>query len=179
MKKKSLTAFNQIEAQRSGIVSLYESLSPEQLKFKPAADHWNLLQVMKHLIIAEEKTLQYIRRKLEHHEKVRKAGFGATIRNLMLKVALALPLKFRAPAVAEVKEEHPDLSEMINEWNGIRKEFGEIIRQNSDEILSKELYLHPRAGKLSVIQALQFTQTHISHHQKQMKRIQDHKEFPG
>jgi len=171
MKEKTKKVFRQLEKQRREIIDLYDSLPRNQLLYRPKAGQWNLLQVMRHLVTAEQQSLIYIKRKLIHAETSSRTGIGASIRHLLLKMALYSPLKFKAPKVAEVGEEAPDLDEMKAEWDAVRDEFRTIIEENSADTLTKAVYKHPRAGLLNVKQALEFMEAHISHHQKQMERL--------
>lgn len=170
--------FNRLEFQRWEILSAFDQLNAEQLRFKPAPDKWNLLQVLSHLVAAEKQSLAYIKRKLKYHEQLPKAGPGAYIRNKILQAALWLPVKFKAPRIAEVKEDDPDYDAMKSEWDNIRTEILSLIEENDSDILAKVLYKHPRAGKMNIRQALKFFESHISHHQKQVERIKNAPAFP-
>lgn len=171
MKEKTKHVFRKLEKQKREIVGFYNSLDRKQLLYTPGPGQWNLLQVMRHLVTAEQQSLKYIKRKLIHAEQSSRTGIDASIRNLLLKMALYSPLKFKAPKVAEVREEAPDLDEMKIEWEAVRDEFRTIIEENSGDTLAKAVYKHPRAGLLNVKQALEFMEAHISHHQKQMNRL--------
>lgn len=179
MKQKTLSVFTRIEEQRSDIISLYDSLSPDQLRFNPGPGEWNLLQVMSHLVTAEKQSVIYIKRKLARHQDIPKTGFGAKIRHFILRVALILPLKFKAPKIADVAEDFPGYDLMKQEWDEARTELENIIRSSDDDLLSKALYRHPRAGFLNIKQALEFIQIHTAHHQKQIKRILNSTDFPS
>lgn len=179
MKKKILSEFSDLEKQREEILNLYSELSSEQLLFKPDPSHWNLLQVLRHLVTAEVQSVVLIRRRLSNHERSRKAGLSASVRHLLLKIALILPIKFKAPKIAEVHEDAPDMDTMKREWEEVRNDINTIIIENDSDILAKQLYIHPRAGALNIKQALEFINTHTSHHQKQMKRIMNHTNFPS
>jgi uncharacterized damage-inducible protein DinB len=178
LKQKTLSVFTRIERQRSEIISLYDGLSPKQLRYNPEPGKWNLLQVMRHLVTAERQSLIYIQRKLDRHETVDATGMDAAFRHLILRIALWLPIKFKAPKIADVSEDYPDYDTMKQEWNEVRSEFQEIIENSDDAVLTKALYRHPRAGLLNIKQALEFIEFHISHHQKQMNRIMNHSAFP-
>jgi len=167
MKKKCRKIFNRLETQRKEIISQYRSLTAEQLRYNPGPGEWNFLQVLRHVVTAEKQSLILIQRSLNRKESIAKTGIGSAVRHLLLKLALTLPIKYKAPKIAEVSEEYPDLEEMIDEWEQIR----EIIEKYSEEMLGKEIYRHPRAGYLNMKQALEFMEIHISHHQKQMGQI--------
>lgn len=179
MKRKTEKAFKRLEKQRLNLLSIYRSLSDEQLRFNPGPESWNLLQVMRHLVTAEKLSLIYIQRKISRPEKTPKAGVGSRFRSLLLKLALFLPIKFKAPKIAEVEEAYPDFNEMVLEWDEVRNEYQEIISINDAEILSKALYRHPRAGLLNIKQAIEFMEDHVAHHKKQVERIMNHHSFPA
>lgn len=178
-KRKTVTLFKRIESQREEILQTYDQLTSDQLRFKPEKDKWNLLQVMSHLITAEKQSLVYIKRNLNNHENLSKAGPGAYIRHIILQIALWLPVKYKAPRFAEVKEDFPGYDTMKSEWDKIRSELFSILETNESETLAKELYKHPRAGRMNFHQALMFFETHIAHHRKQMERIKSHPSFPS
>lgn len=175
---KTNRTFQNIEEQRHSICSLYEGLSDDQLRFKPNPDHWNLLQVLRHLVTAEQQSWKYVQRKLDIHEKMIPVGFSSTLRSLILKIALKLPLKFKAPKISQIQEDAPDYKTMKSEWETVRRELEQIITSADDELLSKALYKHPRAGLLNIPQMLDFIHVHIKHHQKQIARIMRHHNFP-
>ena len=171
MKKKCRKIFNRLETQRKENISQYRSLTIEQLRYNPGPGEWNLLQVLRHVVTAEKQSLILIQRSLNREESIAKTGIGSAVRHLLLKLALTLPMKFKAPKIAEVSEEYPDFEEMIDEWQQVREEIREIIEKYSEEMLGKEIYRHPRAGYLNMKQALEFMEIHTSHHQKQVGRI--------
>lgn len=171
MKEKIRSVFSRLEKQRGSVLARYDGLSQQELENRPGPDQWNMLQVLRHLVTAEQQSLKLIERKMRQGETIEKTGPGSAIRHRLLKIALYLPIKFKAPKVAEVKEEAPDLNLMKNEWDSTRKQLEKLIDQSDEEMLSKAIYKHPRAGYLNFKQALEFFESHISHHQKQMDRI--------
>lgn len=179
MKKETLVIFERLEVQRRDIIATYNLLSTAQLQFHPNENHWNLLQVLRHLVTAEIQSLKYIERKMRFKDEVQHTGISASVRNLILKTALHLPIKFKAPKVAEVKEKHPDFETMISEWDEVRSKFKELIETSDEETLKKALYKHPRAGLLNIKQAMEFIETHVTHHRKQMKKIMLDAAYPA
>jgi len=178
MKKKTLKAFNRLEKQREEFLSLFHSQRENQLQFRPDSDSWNMLQVIRHLVTAESLSLVYIKKKVNNADKLQKADFMAKLRALLLKIALALPIKFKAPKIAEVKEDHPDFETAVEEWYNVRKELNELLENADEAIFSKTIYKHPRAGYLTLKQTLEFMEDHIDHHRKQIGRIMNHPQFP-
>ena len=179
MKDQTISAFNKLEKQREEFLNLYRQQDEENLRFRPDHDSWNMLQVMRHLVTAESLTFIYIKRKLTNGENIPKAGAGEKFRYLLLKMALALPIKFKAPKVAEVKEDYPDFESTMEEWQSIRAELKKLLISTDAEIFSKSIYKHPRAGYLTLNQTIAFIEDHIEHHLKQVYRIMKHPQFPN
>jgi len=179
MKQKTEEAFNRLEKQRHKLQSFYKEFSGEQLKFKPDPGSWSMVQVLRHLVTAESQSLKLIKRKIRRADELPNVNIQARARALLLKLALALPVKFRAPKIAEVQEEAPDFEELLNEWNSIRNDFHELLTETDDENFVKMVYKHPRAGYLSLKQAIEFMEDHIRHHQKQIERIRGDRNFPA
>lgn len=179
MKKQAQIIYKKLENQREEVLQIYQKLSPSQRTFNPGPDEWNLLQVLRHLVSAELQSLAYIQKKINNKSEISETGIGSYLRNLLLKIALILPLRFKAPKIADVKDENPDFETMLSEWNTVRKELQNLIQDTDEQTLTKALYRHPRAGMLNVKQFLEFIEVHISHHQKQIKRIMKHPSFPA
>jgi len=178
LKNSIQDVYKRLESQRKVILSQYDQLTPDQRQFKPGPDKWNLLQIIRHIIIAEKQSLIYIRRKSAAHNEISDSGIGAVIRTFLLKFALWLPIKFKAPKIAQVDEDYPDYSSMKIEWDSVRADLQTIIEEYDEQKLKKEIYKHPKAGKMNLKQALEFFESHISHHQRQIDRIMRNPKFP-
>lgn len=178
MKRKTLQAFDRLEKQRHEIQIFYKEFSDEQLRFKPDTDSWSMLHVLSHLVTAESQSVKLIKRKMSRADELPNVNMQARGRALLLKIALALPIKFKAPKIAEVQEEAPDFEKLLNEWTQVRNDFHVLLTETEDGNFVKTLYQHPRAGYLTLKQTIEFMEDHIRHHQKQIERIRKDKNFP-
>jgi len=179
MKEQAISKFNKLEKLREKFLNLYRQQNRDQIQFRPEPDSWNMLQVMRHIVTAESRSLIYIKRKMNDTEKLPKVDFMTKVRALLLKSALALPIKFKAPKIAEVKEDNPDFESTVEEWDKVRNELEELLKNADEEVFSKTIYKHPRAGYLTLKQTISFMEDHIEHHLKQVNRIMNHPQFPG
>lgn len=179
MKQNTIHAFDRLEIQRKDLISFYKSFNGEQLAFKPGPQSWSMNQVLRHLVTAEHQSLKLIKRKMNQTGDLPDVTLGARTRAMVLKIALALPIKFKAPKIADVQDEVPDPDVLFNEWNGVRMEFKEFLMETDEEKFTKTVYQHPRAGYLTLKQAIEFMEDHIRHHQKQIDRIRRDKNFPA
>lgn len=179
MKKECLSRIENLETLRENLVADYELYTDEQLMFKPSAGHWNLLQVLDHIVTSEKMSAIYMKRQLSAKKYPPTPGFKSSVRYKMLKLALWLPFRYKAPAIVDSTDKSPRLNDLKESWKTIRNEIHTLTENTDEELLALGIYNHPRAGILNMEQALDFLDLHIRHHQKQMQRITEHEEFPA
>lgn len=172
--------FEVLENQRKAWLQAASELSEAQLTFRPAPDAWCILEVFVHLITAESNGLKYVNKKiLGDLNKIEKAGLGSTLRAALLKFALRLPIKFKAPPAATfTPREHYNYGEIKEEWDNLRQGWFDFLDQLDKPTVNKPLFKHPMAGKINMQQALQFMYEHVEHHKKQVERIKANPDFP-
>ena len=171
MKKQVINTFNRLEKQRNEIISRLKSLSKEELEFKPDPNSWNVLQVVLHLLKSEQLATKYMSRRMSTGKKLHKAGIGSVIRSKLLQIGLFLPVKYIAPKMVDVTGHTPEFDTIKSDWKHQREKLKDLIESCDDETFRKELFRHPRAGDMNLLQALEFMEMHTSHHQKQIERI--------
>ncbi len=172
--------FNRLETQRKEIQNKLGKLTHAQLNFKPAEKEWSLLQVINHLIYAETNTVKYLNKKIQGLDSVKKSNLLAKLRLFILKLALRLPVKYKAPKAAlPVQEEVYILENLITQWDEIRNQFKKILDGFDSKTSQKLLFKHPIAGRFDISQTLNFIAEHIEHHQPQIERIMKSPEFPS
>lgn len=178
MNAQTESLYHVLEALKGSVLNEFKNYSDKQLQFRPDAESWNLLQVLEHLVLAEKMTLLSIRKGLSRGDRVRNQSAGSKLRMMALKIALFLPLKFKAPKMVEVGNSGKGFRELSKDWDIVREQIRELLAGANEEALRKELFLHPRAGMLTIPQALDFLKSHLQHHQKQIESIKSHQNFP-
>ncbi len=145
--------------------------SHEALNARPAPGKWSPLQVMHHLMLAERLALQYLRKKLSFNPTLKKANWKTAFRAWFTKVYLKVPIKVKAPkGVGEGLPEVSDFGEVVKEWKGIRKDMRTFLEELPKDLLDKELYKHPLAGRLDLGGMLGFMEAHMERHLGQIRR---------
>lgn len=178
MNEDLIARIDDLEDLRKEIVSQYDSYTTDQLTFKPDPGHWNLLQVLDHIVTSEKMSAIYIKRQLNGKKYPPPPGLKSRYRYALLKLALKLPFRYKAPSIVDSTGKTPDLHILQDSWKTIRGEIRSIVENTDEELLELGVYEHPRAGLLDMEQALHFLDMHIRHHQKQMERITGHENFP-
>jgi hypothetical protein len=86
-------------------------------------------------------------------------------------VAFILPFKYKAPKVLGDMPASVDYPEIVIKWNDTRKKLKELITQLPEDMLSKNIFKQPAAGRLNIYQMIDFMQAHFNRHQKQVNSI--------
>ena len=160
--------FDTMERDKLALYARLAPLSEAVLTARTAPEKWSVAQVMTHLAMAEEGALAYLlkKRDIGAHQPV---PISATFRLAALRIALNLPLRFKAPAVVAIVPSTP-ASVAMERWTAVRN----MMRTTYDSIPEKEvghdLFKHPMAGKFDLIQSVKFMHDHMRHHEKQIER---------
>lgn len=171
MHSKIQSKINQLEKDRLTLLNEIEGLNEDQLNYKPNPDKWSIIQVIHHLIKSEKLSVIYIKRKISNKSLLENSNIKSKINAFALKWGLNLPLKFKAPTnVSDV----PDFDTFENvklKWDKVRNSFSSIINDTSTEVLTKNIFRHPIAGRMNMIGTIEFFDSHFKHHRKQIKAL--------
>ena len=170
-RKELMAAFGRMENERQELLKRLEAYPEEVLTKKPDADSWSVTDTIYHLKVAEEGALRYMLKKLEvgGHQK---ASVGASIKQKLLNLAVSLPIKYKAPPVAQIPEGMDiPFAQAVAEWNAVRNGLKEQYTTVDESIIVNELFKHPAAGKLSILQSVKFMRQHMVRHIGQIERI--------
>lgn len=153
-----------------GYLSAYDN---ETLNRRPADGGWSALQVMHHLMLAEEGSLRYVKKKLSFNPSLRKAGLASAFRQFMLRFYLGLPFRFKAPKNVgdEVLPAQSDFGETARRWQDIRIDLRDYLSGLPEALFHQEVYRHPFAGRMSLEGMARFFDSHFERHRKQIERV--------
>ena len=106
-----------------------------------------------------------------HHGGHKKSSFTAGLKQKFLNLAVSLPIKYKAPNVIKLDEGGPvSYSEARAKWDevraGLRREYETI----DEKFIENELFKHPAAGKMNLIQSVKFMRQHMNRHIGQIQR---------
>lgn len=173
MNAKVENQFKIIEKKLKDLIENLEQYPPEKLNFQPTPDSWSVLQVMQHLMLVEQASEKYVRKKLSHNPTLSKTNLGTTWRMLLLKSYNWLPIKLKAPAYVNENNFAPisTLAEIATNWQNQRNQLRDYLNMLPDDIFDKEVYKHPLVGRLSLKEMLKFYEGHFDRHYNQIKRL--------
>jgi hypothetical protein len=142
------------------------------LNRKASGGGWSAIQTAHHLILTEELSLAYVKKKLSFNPELEKTGLAAHMRGFLLWLYLSAPFKFKAPKNVgdENLPDHSSFADTSARWQKIRAEWKDFFEKMPEELADKAVYRHPRAARLGWHQMLSFFETHFARHSKQIRR---------
>ena len=146
---------------------------PDDLLNKiPADKGWSAIQTMHHLILVEEQSMAYLRKKLSFNPVLGTAGWLAGLKMMLLKISMISPFKFKAPkaTAGEYIPVRDSLEAVKSRWQKIRQEWEDFFADLPDEWINKAVYRHPRVGLINWIQTIDFLSSHFDRHRRQITR---------
>ena len=171
MHKKLQKRFDRLELDQQKLLEKLATLSEEQLNTSPPGK-WPISYIAAHLITSERLSLIYMKKKSQGMLALRNSGMGEEVKMMLLKVSQRFPFKFKAPP--ELVQHTPasvPLSDLVQRWTKERENLRKFLEDIKDENIYKLVYKHPVAGRLNVLQALDFMIEHFHHHLPQINRL--------
>jgi hypothetical protein len=162
--------YQRLEASRARALALLDPHGREALNRPPRPGRWSALQVLHHVVESEAATLAYVRKKMQAGSDLPPAGLASRLRRTAVALALASPLRFRAPAVAAAVPDEVDAAGLRERWERVRKDLRDLLDAFPPEIEGRLVFRHPVGGRLGLADTLAVLQAHLDHHLRQVKR---------
>lgn len=162
--------FRALERDRNDLLEVLRSRDELDLRAPGADGGWSALEVIDHLMRAEEGSLTYIGKKMIDPASIANAGIGSKLRSMALRIALRLPLRYRAPILVASPKSAESLTDAISRWDQIRKAMGELIEEFPEELQGRAVFRHPVAGRIDLLETMRFHRAHLARHRGQIER---------
>lgn len=163
--------FQKMENHREDLYQRLQSYPSEVMNEKVNDDSWSVVQVIDHLILSEQSTIEYLKKKTTGGEPIPSAGPASFFRYHVLKFAMILPIKFRAPRFIGNPDNSATLDQAMSRWKTVRLQLDQLLSTMTAEQINAEVFKHPIAGKMNLKQALKFIQSHVDRHTQQIFNI--------
>ncbi|MBF9220812.1 DinB family protein [Hymenobacter ruricola] len=166
--------FEQLERATERLLATAEALGADA-GTAPAPGHWSATQVVHHLLFIEGNILQYIQKKLHAEEMLPKVSLFTRLRARFVRLLLRLPgFKYKAPrGVATITDAGnlPTLPELRRTWEATRRGLERLLNEFPGRLMNRAIFPHPRSGRITISQVMEFLLDHLLHHQQQLGRI--------
>ncbi len=169
-------AHDRLEKQLASLLASVRSLSERQQSYRPAGGGWCILEVLQHILLAEEAFTGYAAKK--GAGKPESVSFVSQILYFGVSQILKTSFRVKAPTDAVVPKEILPLSNLEPRFKKTRGQLRKILDSIPEERAGAILFKHPIAGKLDPLRGLGFLETHIEHHKVQIERITSDPGFP-
>ena len=163
--------FAKLEKQKAEIFDRLKGYDEKALNQRPDENAWSVMEVIDHLTIAERASYQYLMKKIKDKDGAEKTGFKEMFRSILLNGYLASNKKFKAPSVTLPAASYLTPADAEKAWSEARRDISSVWAGLPEELLDRNWFKHPVAGKLNLKQMLSFMQAHVAHHEKQIERI--------
>jgi hypothetical protein len=171
MDSKLASVYEHIEKKRTELLTMISRV-PEETFYSAPAGKWSISQIIVHLILAEQLSLQYIKKKSLGIDHAGDTGPIEELKYLMLKISQRLPLKYKAPRIlGEGAPESAPLSDSIAKWNALRGQLKSFLDTIDSQHLKRKIYKHAVAGRLNILHAIDFFNEHMQHHLPQILKL--------
>ena len=170
MKEKYNSLYKIQEQFRLKLISDLQPYSDEIINKKPSPEAWSVADNISHLIAGEEYVFNYVNKKIEDGTRAGKTGLSARIKRAVLKIAFALPIKFKVPKSVAPLIEYTTLKDLAAKWEKSAKATHNLLINLDESEFNKDIWKHPRVGKINFVQMMDFSIDHARRHEEQIKR---------
>jgi hypothetical protein len=164
-------AFDRLEATRARVLRRLDGIDRDRLNRPSARGGWSVLQVLHHVTASEAASLEYVGKKMKAGESLPRAGMKSRLRLLALQLALASPLRLKAPAATAGVPPEIEPAELRARWDAVRAAWRERLEGFPVGIVDRTVLRHPYVGLLGLPDTLGFLQAHLEHHARQVDRL--------
>ena len=170
MEAKLKKQFDLLQESLSKLFDELEGFTHPQMNHQASPEKWSANQTIYHLFDAEKKSLAYLRKKIENLDQstLRKAGVSEMCKSIALNAFLKSPIKVKAPASVSQVPDEANYEQLKADWVQVREDMEKFCKELPVKLLPYPIYKHPRAGRLTIYQAVNFFQAHFDRHRKQI-----------
>ncbi len=170
MLSKLHAPYDELETELQELFRYMDSL-PEGRRHQSPEGAWSAVQILYHLKESEKGTAAYLSKKiLAPKSEVPAGGVASKLRSTLLSKSLRnYSKKFNAPSVFKEIPENLDYDKVQEGYIQARKNLRSILDQFDSQMLNKAYFKHPVAGRITIIQTLNFLKDHFQRHVVQLK----------
>jgi len=162
-----LARLDGVEALREDLLGAVRPLGADTLRTRPEPTSWSLLEIIEHLVRAEEAVLGPEGAGVEGAAA---AGRGSRLLYGVVWAVLRLGIPVQVPAAEMQPRGEAGLAELTEEWRDRHRGLRGYLEGLDSEGLRRPVFAHPVIGSLRPKEALVLGETHLRRHQGQLRR---------
>lgn len=164
-----MTLLDTIDRQRAALLASVSALSPAQQQWRDTPTSWSALDVVEHLVRAEQVVLGDVGTAAQRMGMPR--HFKHRVRRLLVWLVLRLGVRVSVPAEAMRPTGARSLNELCAQWDDQHRAIRSFVQQGAGDAHRRRVFRHPIAGPLDIHEALQLLSAHLRTHQRQIERL--------
>ncbi len=163
-----LARLDTIENQKSQLLERVAALPAAQLHHRPTDDSWSILEIVEHMILAEDHVFRGMPTPASLPHRKRTPG------NYLFYLMVLGILRFKIPVSVPARDMRPagklDLDTLVKRWHANHTWLRAYIAQQDDEGLKKAVFTHPASGPMSTRQMFAMMEAHMDRHVEQINK---------
>lgn len=159
-----------LDGRRRALLDSLESLGPEALQARPAEGAWSILEIVEHLVVAEQVILQGLPDPASLVDRPRSLRQRCTYPLVWLVLRLRIPVK--APSRRMLPAGGATLAELRERWDATHEWLRAYAEGLPPDGSGKAVFAHPVCGPLTLVQALRLDRLHLETHAGQIRECQ-------
>ena len=164
----ALTRLQALDDRRRALLASLEPLSPEALQASPSPGTWSILEIVEHLVVAEQVILQGLPAPSDLVARPRSLRQRCTYPLVWLVLRLRIPVK--APSRRMLPTGGSTLAQLRTRWDATYAWLRAYAEGLPPGGASWAVFTHPVAGPLSLTQALRLDRLHLEVHERQIQK---------
>ncbi|MFT6865259.1 MAG: hypothetical protein ACJA08_000076 [Cyclobacteriaceae bacterium] len=164
-------SFYKLEERKKNLLQKLENIDEELLTRRPGEGQWSVVQVITHLSDSEQGSLAYCMKKINAGKDLPDMNFLNNVKMRLFNLFLYSKIKYKVPSRFKSPDGNINYPEACINWYNTRESWRKFLDVYPDEYMSKAIFKHPVAGRISLESSIWFFEAHLRHHEYQIDRI--------
>ncbi|MBC8088011.1 MAG: DinB family protein [Phycisphaerae bacterium] len=160
-----------VDIKRRKLLEDVSCFSRTELLAKADASTWSVLEIIEHLVLAENEVLG----DLANPQQRSPLGESKWLPYTIVLIVLRFRIPVRAPSLRMLPTGLRSLADLSHEWDRHHSQLRAFVTTLKPDDLRRTWFRHPVAGALTVAQSLQMLEAHLDTHIAQVKRASGQK----
>jgi hypothetical protein len=161
--------YDSLTLKLEALLQRLDSLSGEKLSFKAGPDKWSIVEVVEHLVIAEESLVKQLSTNIP--DSTLEPGAKTPEKHQVVIKVMERDIEVDVPHESLEPHGRIALEDLLNQWNGIRQKLPGLLAEIKPEKQDDPVFRHPYGGPLDLSDTLQFFEVHFDNHMRHIDRI--------
>ena len=161
--------YDSLKLKLEALLQRLDSLSGEKLSFKAGPDKWSIVEVVEHLVIAEEVLVKQLSTNIPASTLDPEAKTPEK-HQTVIKV-MERDIEVDVPHESLEPHGRIALEDLLNQWKDYREKLPVLLAEIKPEKQDDPVFRHPYGGPLDISDTLQFFEVHFDNHMRHIDRI--------